>query len=87
METLTGYSQKALIKTQIVKDQMIEKAKNFNKEETSATQTSETGVLTYIGVTLGILVGAIGIAYGEEIFTAIMELFKTGTSKTPTGWE
>lgn len=84
---LTTYSQKLYAKAEILKGNVIERVRNFNSEETSAKGTSEEGVLVYIGVALGILVGAIVILFGKDVFTVVMNQFKTGTSKVPTGWQ
>jgi hypothetical protein len=86
MQTLTAYSQQALAKAEIVKMNVVENVKNFHKEETSASNTSETGVLTYIGIAVAIIVGAIFIPNARTIITSVMDMFKGGTTKVPGSW-
>lgn len=87
MKTLTAYSQKAFAKAHVTALNTVDKVRDFHNEEKSAKGASEEGVLTYIGIALVVVVGAIVIANSKTIFTSIMDTFKTGTSKAPTGWQ
>lgn len=87
MKIITALSQKLFIQGETLLMNAVQEVKAVHTEEESANGTSEEGMLTYIGVALVIIIGAILIAYGKDIFTSIMEMFKTGTSKVPTGWQ
>jgi hypothetical protein len=87
MQTLTTYSQQVFAKAHLAALNTVDKVRDFHNEEKSAKGASEEGVLTYIGIALVVVVGAIVIANSKTIFTSIMDTFKTGTSKAPTGWQ
>jgi hypothetical protein len=80
MKALTRYSQRTLTKFEIQRADVIDNVRHFLKEETSASETSEEGVLTYVVIMMIFVSGAIIAPNAREIMTSLSGMFQSGTA-------